>query len=391
MRRLFVIILSFCLFFEINVQAKEIEEPQGLYALSAVLMDAETGRILFAKEGDVVRAMASTTKIMTCILALELGNKTDVVTVSDNASRQPKVRLGVQKGEQYYLYDLLYSLMLESHNDVAVAIAEYIGGSVKGFAKLMNQKAEEIGCENTHFITPNGLDATDSGGTHSTTAIELAKIMSYCVLDSPKREEFLSITQTASYQVSELNGKRSDYCANHNAFLGMMDEAISGKTGYTNDAGYCYVGAVESEGRTFTVALLGCGWPNNKNYKWKDMRKLVQYGMEHYTKREALVLPELKDILVMNGVEESVKVQPKSGNEFADKMFLLRSDEKIDVYVTQKEMLAAPISVGEEVGRITYCLNEEVMHVIPIVTGESVNAKTFFWYAQKVMEKFCII
>ncbi|HIZ74244.1 MAG TPA: serine hydrolase, partial [Candidatus Mediterraneibacter stercoravium] len=128
-----------------------------LYARSAVLMDADSGRILFAKNGQEERAMASTTKIMTCILALEKGNLSDKVTVSDNAAAQPRVHLGMQSGQAFKLEDLLYSLMLESHNDSAVAIAEHIGGSVEGFASMMNQKAMELKCTDTYFITPNGL------------------------------------------------------------------------------------------------------------------------------------------------------------------------------------------------------------------------------------------
>lgn len=117
--------------------------PKELYARSAVLMDADSGRVLFGKEENVVRPMASTTKIMTCILALENMKEGQIVTASKNAASQPKVRLGMQEGETFYLKDLLYSLMLESHNDSAVAIAEGIAGSVKVFADLMNQKAKK--------------------------------------------------------------------------------------------------------------------------------------------------------------------------------------------------------------------------------------------------------
>ena len=141
----------------------ESSAPGNLYALSAVLMDGDSGRVLYEKEGETPRANASTTKVLTCILALEDGKGDDYVQVSSNAAAQPDVRLGIQKGEQYYLEDLLYSLMLQSHNDAAVAIAEHIGGSVEGFAAMMNQKAKEIGCTDTHFVTPNGLDAKDDG------------------------------------------------------------------------------------------------------------------------------------------------------------------------------------------------------------------------------------
>ena len=149
MKRL-VILICFLLI-GTTAYAKE-EEPESLYARSAVLMDADSGRVLFEKNGYEKMAMASTTKIMTCILALENGSVDAIVTASENAAKQPKVHLGMQTGERFYLRDLLYSLMLESHNDSAVAIAEHIGGSVEQFAAMMNGKAREIGCENTHTL-----------------------------------------------------------------------------------------------------------------------------------------------------------------------------------------------------------------------------------------------
>ena len=288
------------------------KEPDQLYALSAVLMDADTGRVLFEKDGYTVRANASTTKIMTCILAIESGKLEELVTVSKYAASMPDVQLGIKEGEQYLLNDLLYSLMLESHNDVAVAIAEHIGGDVKTFANLMNAKAEEIGCKNTHFITPNGLDAseeTDEGvKIHGTTAADLAKIMSYCI----KNEEFLKITQTMSYSFSnrtvddtgkQLIGGRKYTVNNKNAFLTMMDGVLSGKTGFTGDAGYCYVGALENGGRRYVIALLGCGWPNNKTYKWSDSKKLFNYGIENYKKSDFFDYGiSFPDIIIENGV-----------------------------------------------------------------------------------------
>ena len=187
------------------VQAEEApEEPEDLYARSAVLMDADSGRVLFGKEEHVIRPMASTTKIMTCILALEEMEKGQTATVSQNAARQPKVRLGVQEGEEYYLEDLLYALMLESYNDSAVVIAEEISGSVEDFADQMNEKAAALGCTDTHFVTPNGLDGEDEEGIHSTTAKDLARIMRYCIMESPKREAFLEVTRTKEYSFTDV-------------------------------------------------------------------------------------------------------------------------------------------------------------------------------------------
>lgn len=133
-------------------------EELDLYAKSAVLTDADTGRILYGKEANSPMSNASTTKIMTCLLAIESGKTGDSVTFSEYACSMPKVRLGCSVGTQFLLEDLLYSLMLESHNDTAVAIAEYVAGSVQHFAVQMNERAAELGCLDTHFVTPNGLE-----------------------------------------------------------------------------------------------------------------------------------------------------------------------------------------------------------------------------------------
>ena len=232
-----------------------IEEPSELHALSAVLMDGDSGRVLYEKDGKTPLANASTTKVLTCIVALESSPGDDYVQVSQNAASQPEVKLGLQKGEQYYLEDLLYSLMLKSHNDTAIAIAEHCGGTVEGFARMLNRKAKQIGCKDTCFITPNGLDAQDENGKHHTTAEDLALIMRYAI----KNKTFLHISQTRDYTFSEITGKRTFSVHNANALLDMMDGVLAGKTGYTSQAGYCYVCAWEEEGKTFVVSLLGCG------------------------------------------------------------------------------------------------------------------------------------
>ena len=268
--------------------ARQESEPNQLFATAACLMDGDTGRVLFGKRETDPMAMASTTKIMTCILALENGGEQAVATASAQAAAAPKVHLGVYEGEQFLLGDLLYSLMLESHNDAAVMIAETISGSIEGFAALMNEKAAVIGCTDTHFVTPNGLDASDAGGDHHTTAADLARIMRYCIKTSPKATEFLAVTQTRSYTFWDLEKKNMFNCCNHNALLDQMEGAISGKTGFTAKAGYCYTGALERDGKCLIVTLLACGWPNHKNYKWTDAAKLLNYGLESYTYRDVL-------------------------------------------------------------------------------------------------------
>lgn len=387
------------------VEAEKIEEPDNLYALAACLMDAETGRILYAKNADEKRANASTTKIMTLIVTLEQANLDDIVTVSKNAAKQPDVQLNIKTDENYVLRDLCYSLMLESHNDSAVAIAEHVGGSVEGFAKLMNQKAEEIGCENTYFITPNGLDAKDENGEHGTTAADLAKILSYCILKSPKAEEFLEITGTASYSFSNKNvaadgtvsnGSRSFSCNNHNVFLNMMEGALSGKTGFTNNAGYCYVGSLQRDGRTYVVALLGCGWPNNKSYKWKDTKKLMQYGLDNYEHCTIESMPydesKVSDLIVENAQTDrigEVKWMPLTITDSEGvNGILLRTDEEVEIVYEMKKKLQAPVTAGTTVGTITYRVGDYEICKFEVKTAESCEKINFQWCLNEVIEKF---
>jgi len=372
------------------VLAKEDGEKEELqlYAQSAVLMDADSGRVLYGKNATQILPMASTTKIMTCILALEYGNPDEMVEVSSYAASMPKVKLYVKEGEQYRLGDLLYSLMLESHNDSAVVIAEAVGGSVEHFAAMMNQKARDIGCYDTYFITPNGLDAkvNESGKVHSTTAADLAKIMAYCVTDSPEKERFLEITRTQGYDFTNADGTRSFHCNNHNAFLGMMEEALSGKTGFTNNAGYCYVGAVESEGRIFTVALLACGWPNNRSYKWSDMKKLAAYGMEKYQYQDIYEERTFADIPVRNGIAgedgtpfEEAQVAVTLQKEEDGLRYLLCEEDQVEVKTQIETALDAPVAAGTQVGDVSYYLNGELIRQYAVCTDFAVEERSFLW------------
>ena len=395
MKRFLAFFLSLILICGVNVQAEDVEEPTGLYAQAAVLMDADSGRVLFHKNGEEVLANASTTKIMTCILALEEGKLEDVVTVSENAVVQPRVHLGMQKGEQFVLRDLLYSLMLESHNDSAVAIAEHIAGTTEEFAKMMNKKAKKIGCRNTYFITPNGLDEVDKKGSHSTTATDLAKIMSYCIMESEQKDMFITITGTPNHSFSNVAGTRNFSCSNHNSFLTMMEGAFSGKTGFTGKAGYCYVGALERDGRTFVVALLACGWPNNKNYKWADTRKLMEYGVENYTYRSVDEKIELPIVPIENGVPSSDSIFDKAyvnlevdyGTE-NDFSFLLRDDEKIELKTTYNEKLTAPLKKGESVGKISYYLDGNMLKEYSIIITEHVEERSIVWAFEKIAKMY---
>ncbi len=385
---------------------EEQEEPE-LYAQSAVLMDGKSGRVLWEKEGDVQRPMASTTKIMTCILALELGLDEEGRTVeaSQLAASQPQVRLGMRAGQEFYTKDLLYSLMLESHNDAAVAVAEAAAGSVPAFAQKMNAKARSIGCTDTWFITPNGLDGKETGADgkehiHSTTAEDLARIMRYCVDQSPKAEAFLKITRTQDHSFKDAEGKGSYSCHNHNQLLQMMDGALSGKTGFTGGAGYCYTGAVEDEGRVFVIALLGCGWPPHKTYKWSDARELFAYAREEYQYRDIYQEVELPPIEVRDGVpSEKALYWEDWAREGCHTRLMVRtpdnglkvlagSQDKVKIIKKAPDYLEAPVERGTEVGAIEYYLNDERIASFPLLVQDTVERFTFAWCADQVADAF---
>lgn len=370
------------------------EEIGELYARSAVVIDGSSGRVLFGKNADESMPMASTTKIMTCILALEKADPKDRVEVSENAAMQPEVHLGAGVGETFYLKDLLYALMLESYNDAAVMIAEQVSGSVEAFAGLMNQKAKELGCNETHFVTPNGLDGTDEGGDHRTTAQDLALIMKYCAWDSPKAAEFLEITQAGSHSFSNVEGSRSYACGNHNAFLGMYEGVVSGKTGFTSAAGYCYVCAVESEGRKFAGVVLACGWPYNRTYKWKDMTKMMDYAQKHY--REVQIEYPEKPIYaeVKNGWIDgenpwkSIQI-PLCIEKSTETTILIGDQEKLVRRLEYRNTIDAPVERYMVLGKIQFFLNGELLEESRILSETAVAKRKsgdwLVWTLQKVL------
>lgn len=373
---LYVIICSIQIY---AVSAEEI----NLNAKAAVIMDAESGKILYEKSKDQKMPNASTTKILTCLYILKHCDLDQMAEVSKNAAMQPKVRLGVREGEKYKVKDLLYGLMLESYNDCAVVLAEHAEGSVEKFEKRMNQMAENLGTLNTHFVTPNGLDGIDKKGRHETTAQDLAKIMARCI----KNQQFLEITQTKQYTFTDGSRKRRFICNNHNALLSSMQGVISGKTGYTSKAGYCYVGAVKQKNMTMTFSVLASGWPPHKTYKWKDVRKLVQYATDHYERREIIAdTSKIKEISIKNGLKE--KVLLKTGNLKA--AFLVKKTDKIKIESILPSFIDAPVKEGQKVGEIKYFINGKSQKSVPIYTKQSVKQKDYWYYFEKIIQRFTL-
>lgn len=411
-KRLLIVImaalLSFTIPFQYRIYASATRTPAALsqlYARYAALIDADSGRVLFEKNGYEAAPNASTTKIMTCLLALELGSPDDTVTVSSYAASMPDVQLNIRKGEQYRLMDLLYSLMLQSHNDSAVAIAEHIAATyldagshhsdaaersseesrelVRIFAGAMNERAQATGCSSAHFITPNGLDAQDDNGPHSISAVDLARILAVCI----QNDEFIKITRTRTYLFSNLAGTASRSVHNTNAFLDMMDGVICGKTGFTGNAGYCYTCAYESDGRRFVSVVLACGWPGNKTYKWKDTRRILEYAKaSFYYKNIFTPVDDYRDIYVADGTTEYV------GTFIPDSLSMLVSDaDVVNVTYNIPEYLKAPVNDGDIAGSADIYINDSLTASLPIYVRGNCTKIDYSFCIKKILLRFTLI
>ncbi|MGH7816970.1 MAG: SPOR domain-containing protein, partial [Candidatus Binatia bacterium] len=272
-------------YFAFTVQPASAFDPdENLTARAALLMDAATGRILYQKEADLRLPPASTTKVATAILTLESGHKlTESLTVSKDATRMPASKLYLRPGQTMTIEELLYGIMLASANDASVVLAEGIGGSVENFTELMTKKAHEIGATNSNFTNPHGLPAPD----HYSTARDLAILFRYAMRNPLFREivqtKFSSVSSTATVRKKVVPRRIS--VRNHNRLLWDFDGALGGKTGYTVAAQKCFVGAVQRNGVTLIVSILGA------RDQWGDTKRLLGYGFDNYETLKAAAPP----------------------------------------------------------------------------------------------------
>jgi serine-type D-Ala-D-Ala carboxypeptidase (penicillin-binding protein 5/6) len=248
---------------------------EDLTARAAVLMDAATGKLLYQKDADLRLPPASTTKVVTAILALESGRSlTQTLVVSKEATRVPASKLYLRPGQSVSIEELLYGIMLASANDASMVLAQGIAGSVERFTDLMTQKAHQIGATNSNFTNPHGLTAPD----HYSTAKDLAVFFRYAMKNSTFRDivqtKFSSVKTTTVVRKKLVPRRIS--VRNHNRLLWNFDGALGGKTGYTHAAQKCFVGAVQRNGATIIVAVLGA------RDLWGDTKQLLEYGFDRY-------------------------------------------------------------------------------------------------------------
>lgn len=352
------------------------EQPQ-INAASGILMDIKSGQVLWEKNATEPMAMASTTKIMTATIALEMGNLEDTVCVSERASQAPPVKMHLSRGENISLENLLYAMMLESANDSAVAIAEHIAGSVEEFATLMNNKARELGCKDTVFVTPNGLDS----GDHHSTAYDMALITRYAL----NNDKFAEIINTRNISFS--SDKKAYSMVNKNRLLNEYEGAFGVKTGFTGKAGHCFVGAARREDSSYISVVLASGWGSTgKAKKWSDTKEILNYGFDNFQKK---VLYEMGYSCGQLSVENSKVKQVELVLE-NDVTALINKDgsDKVDIIFSLPESLIAPVEKNQTVGLACVRVNGQTVGNVGIATADKAEKLTFTDYLKKIFENW---
>ncbi len=340
-------------------------------ARAAVVMDVVSGRVLYGKNMDERLPMASTTKIMTAITAIENGNINDIVIASLKAQNTGGSSIYLQAGERLSLEDLLYGLMLQSGNDAAVAIAEHVGGSTEGFALMMNQKAVEIGAYNTNFVNPHGLDDVH----HYTTAGDLAKIASYGL----RNQVFARIVSTKQKKIPWWGRDYSRVLKNKNKLLWQMEGGDGVKTGYTRRAGRCLVASATRNGWQLVSVVLNCGT------MWQESVSLLEYAFNAY---QPVIYYEkgqfVKTVAVSNGKKERIRV-------VTDRLLMvpLTGEEKERVKVEEEwvDYLEAPVVKGQKAGEVRVELEGEVLARANLIAQEEVKEKGFMRSGRDILNK----
>ncbi|MCL2406708.1 MAG: D-alanyl-D-alanine carboxypeptidase [Defluviitaleaceae bacterium] len=368
------IVLLLTVITHVMAETEKHTEKPTVEARGAILVDLESGRILWGKNQDDELAMASTTKIMTAMLCLELGNLNDIVTVSRRAAVAPRVKMYLQEGEKIKLELLLYALMLQSSNDAAVAIAEHISGTVEEFCALMTAKAKELGAENTVFETPNGLDA----GDHHSTASDLAIITRYAM----KNDKFVKIINTHEY--SGQSSRRDYHIYNKNRLLSEYRGANGVKTGFTGKAGYCFVGSAERDDLSLISVVLASGWGGRgREQRWNDTKEILNYGFNNYKNETIVVEGDTAGNLI---VERS-----KTTNitlVFSEKLRLPITEEEKGNLRMERDLpsqLRAPITAGNVVGTCTIYAGEEKLAEIDVITTANAERHDLKTSMEKVL------
>lgn len=369
---------------ELVETAKTLNNEPKLNSRVALVYDRSSGRVLYEKNGNKQTPMASTTKIMTAIVVMENSNLSDIVTIDSKSAGTGGSRLGLKKNDKITVNDLLYGLMLRSGNDSAVALAIHIGGSIEGFAEMMNQKAKELKLINTHFVVPHGLDKEG----HYTTAYELAKIADYA-LKIDKIKEIVS-TKTCTIYIN----KKPKIITNTNELLGSVNGVYGVKTGFTNGAGRCLVSSCKRNDLDIITIVIGA---DTKKYRTADSIKLIEYTYKNYK---------------MIDIKNKVKEQFSTWKKINQQRFIINKGEKSTIDLKMQEInydkiaikntqvdnihieinvvynLEAPVGENQIIGNMKIMLGNEVIEVLDIYSKETIEKKNVKKYFMEFLNVF---
>ena len=351
------------------------------FSKNIVAIDRKTLSILYEKNSNEIVPMASTTKIMTCILALENSSLNELVTVSENASSINGSTLGLKKNMKITMSDLLYGLMLCSGNDCAIAIAEHISGSVEDFSILMNKKASELNLNNTHFVTPHGLD----NDNHYTTAYELSLLTDYAL----KNDTFKKIVSTKKYNISYTDLNKT--ISNTNELLGNLNGVYGVKTGFTFNAGRCLVSSTRRNNLDIIVVVLGA---DTKNIRTKDSINVINYIYNNfsYVNTENICTQSFTNYLKYfeNNYKlykttdiPILKLELKDNYNYPIKKDnLLKFQSKIYTITN----FSPSILKESKIGTLTIYNNNEILFSLDILLDNSLEKKTWIYYLKNILQ-----
>lgn len=338
-------------------------------AKAAVVMDVKTGRILFSKNPDSKLPMASTTKIMTTLVAVESGRLNETVKVSNKAAYTEGSSIYLKEGEQITVEELLFGIMLRSGNDASMAVAEHLGGSVAGFVEMMNSKAKEIGAFNTHFANPHGLDNPE----HYTTAYDLALITSYAL----RNEKFAEIVKTKKKTISgppDVEWNRN--MMNKNKMLFQFEGGDGVKTGFTGKAGRCLVSSATRNNWQLCSVVLNCG------PMWDESAAILNYGFNNFSKQKVVDSEKTyQQLKVIAGKQDVVEIKPT--NDFYIPINQKEMDNLIFVPALDYNN-KAPIHKGSKAGELKIYIGNEYISSIDLEYRQSIESKSPLYHFRKI-------
>ena len=380
MKKFFSIVLLsiMCIVMVIPSFANEVKEPiLDINAKSAVLMDANTGTVLYSLNKDTMLPPASVTKIMTLLLvfeSIENGNLkyTDVLTVSENASSMGGSQVYLEPGEEMCVEELLKCVIIASTNDAALTLAEHVGGSEEAFVKMMNDRAESLGMKNTHFENVTGLD--DDVVNHLTTAYDSA-LMSRELIKHKKVSEFATV-----WMDTIRNGEFG--LTNTNRLVRFYRGITGLKTGSTSKAGFCVSATAKRDGLELIAVIMGAESSEIRN---ANATKLLDYGFANYSVYEDKA-SDYGEVKVLGGIQDQVKIKYDNYNLLVGKG---KNKDIVKEYDINEE-ITAPINKGDVVGKIKYTLNGEIIGENDLYCDESVNKITFWEYFLEMAKNFII-